>query len=630
MPLKPLSAFATGSNVGEQSRIKTDVRSLLSVCPDPANAMKVFSFLFAFTFVLPSWASAVGVGELPHVRLGVSSLAEPSTNIPLVSRTIEQLQKDFGQGNITVTRYPLEDLDRAIDNDEVDIFISSSGTSRRHADAGVRNLGTIVSRKLPNPNFGEGSAVLVRSDRKDLQKLEDLRQKVVSANMPLGFSGHLMVLNELHKRGYDPETFFSRKVYVGHHMERTVEMVLSGEVDAGIVRTCYWEEYAERHNVPVDAVRVLEGRRDHGIQCEHTTELYPNWSISSTRVALPDISRMVTKSILSIEPQPKAMLYWGISTDFSRLDQLLRNLEIGPYERLKKYTLEKLWGEYSHLVFVLVFIAFMGLVYNWRVTYLVRKKTKALSEAVENLRLLQTKYAALQKVGITGMMSSTIAHEIRQPLSAISFYAYALLARLRNTSGQEPATEELQVILGRIAEQSARADEKVQNIKRFTRSGANPQKIGVLHELKRILNELRQVKNQVFKSEFSGNFDDSVVMDPVSFELIFSNIYKNAIESFTSNSHHIWTEVLRDSSSSHLIIRISNDGKELTEEQMDRMKRFETSKVAGLGLGLPIVISLCEACGGNVSFRRRAKGGLVVEISLRINASEQSGGQHEQ
>jgi two-component system sensor histidine kinase TtrS len=622
MPLKPQLVCGTSSNKARNRRILADACSLLSICQDPVDAMKVIIFLFAFTNALLSWASAIDADKLPLVRLGVSSLAEPSTNIPLVSRTIEQLQKDFGQRNIRVIRYPLEDLDRAIENDEIDIFISSSGTSRRHVDAGVRNLGTIVSRKLPNPNFGEGSAVLVRNDRKDLQKLEDLQRKVISANMPLGFSGHLMVLNELHKRGYDPNSFFGKKVFVGHHMERTVEMVLSGEVDAGIVRTCYWEEYAERHNVPIDAIRVLEAKRDHGIQCEHTTELYPNWSISSTRVALPDISRMVTKSILSIEPQPKAMLYWGVSTDFSQLDQLLRNLEIGPYERLKKYTLERLWGEYSKWAFILMFIVLLGLLYNWRVTYLVRKKTRALSEAVENLRLLQTKYAALQKVGITGMMSSTIAHEIRQPLSAISFYAYALLLKLRNSSSTELPLEELQEILGRIAQQSARADEKVQNIKRFNRSGADPQKINVMDELKRILDELRQVKNQVFKSEFSGAFDASVVMDQISFELIFSNIYKNAIESFTSKSHHIWTEVFRSFSEGYLHVRISNDGKEITEEQMDRMQRFETSKSTGLGLGLPIVISLCEACGSNVTFKRRTKGGLVVEIVLRTNIAE--------
>ena len=79
--------------------------------------MKVIIFLFAFTNALLSWASAIDADKLPLVRLGVSSLAEPSTNIPLVSRTIEQLQKDFGQRNIRVIRYPLEDLDRAIEND---------------------------------------------------------------------------------------------------------------------------------------------------------------------------------------------------------------------------------------------------------------------------------------------------------------------------------------------------------------------------------------------------------------------------------------------------------------------------------------------------------------------------------
>lgn len=80
--------------------------------------------------------------------------------------------------------------------------------------------------------------------------------------MPNGFSGHLMVLHEIYKQGFNPEKFFQKTIFVGHNVEKIVEKVLNGEVDGGIIRTCYWEEYAvDRHNIDKNLIRVVDAKR---------------------------------------------------------------------------------------------------------------------------------------------------------------------------------------------------------------------------------------------------------------------------------------------------------------------------------------------------------------------------------
>lgn len=54
--------------------------------------------------------------EQPQIRLAVSTLAEPSTNQPLISLTVDALKKEFGQENVKVTVYPLPKLEKAVRN----------------------------------------------------------------------------------------------------------------------------------------------------------------------------------------------------------------------------------------------------------------------------------------------------------------------------------------------------------------------------------------------------------------------------------------------------------------------------------------------------------------------------------
>ena len=550
----------------------------------------------------------------PQIRLAVSTLAEPSTNQPLISLTVDALKKEFGQENVKVTVYPLPKLEKAVRNGEADVFISSSGTFRRLADSGARSVGTIVSEKLSDPNKSEGSALIVRSARSDLIHLEDLKGKTIAANMRYGFSGHLMVLHELFKKGFNPNKFFGETIFVGHDVEKIVQKVLNGEIDGGILRTCYWEEYAERNKIDKNLIRVIDPKKDSNLVCQHTSELFPNWTIATTPSASPEIARRVVKSILSVEPSDKNGLYWGLSTDFTQLDQLLKDLEIGPFEVKKKELVQTFLRHYQTEILVFLLLIMIGLFHHLRVRHLVRKRTEQLNFAHKQTRLIEAKYNKMQKVGIVGLLSSTVAHEIRQPLGAIQFFAKGMESNLKKN--EKPDVSHFISITEKIIDEAQKADKTIQKIRKLASEGQTLQRIDIKREIERLLEEALVTSGLQKKAvciEVLGQSRE-LLADRMCFDLVFSNILRNACE-YISTINKPKLNIKIDFKENQVIFTILNNGAPVDLDLLQFSKLF-SSKKQGFGFGLPIAIGLVENMGGRIDFKAPADEGLQVTVTL--------------
>lgn len=552
--------------------------------------------------------------DQPQIRLAVSTLAEPSTNQPLISLTVDALKKEFGQANVKVTVYPLPKLEKAVRNGEADVFISSSGTFRRLADSGARSVGTIVSEKLSDPNKSEGSALIVRSARSDLIHLEDLKGKTIAANMPYGFSGHLMVLHEIFKKGFNPNKFFGETIFIGHDVEKIVQKVLNGEIDGGILRTCYWEEYAERNKLDKNLIRVIDPKKDSNLVCQHTSELFPNWTIATTPSASPEIARRVVKSILSVEPSDKNGLYWGLSTDFTQLDQLLKDLEIGPFEVKKKELVQTFLRHYQTEILVFLLLIMIGLFHHLRVRHLVRKRTEQLNFAHKQTRLIEAKYNKMQKVGIVGLLSSTVAHEIRQPLGAIQFFAKGMAGNLKKN--EKPNVSHFISITEKIIDEAQKADKTIQKIRKLASEGQTLQKIDIKNEIERLLDEALVTSGLQKKAagiEVEGQ-PRELLADRMCFDLVFSNILRNACE-YISTITNPKLNIKIEFRENRVIVDILNNGAPVDLDLLQSSKLF-SSKKQGFGFGLPIAIGLVENMGGKIDFNVPEEVGLQVTVTL--------------
>ena len=586
--------------------------------------LKFFAFRFAAACALLAGAAvacaAAAPGDAPAIRLGISTFTESNPNNPVIERTVRELEEKLGPGRITVERFTLPELERAVREGRLDVFLSSSGFYRRMLDAGVKDLATLVSPPFNNPNTQEASAVIVRTDRRDLSSLPDLRGKSVAANLEESFSGYQIGAAEFAKLGSIPEKFFSRQDFVGRDMSRVILRVLSGESDAGILRRCYLEEYAARTpGFSLASVRVLNEKAEQ--PCRYSTELYPNWSFCATSRSDFRQTRELLAVILAMKPAGDG-LYWSIATDFSRVDELMKRLQIGPYRFLRdwgwKEFLAENWGFAASLLLLLAGLA----AHSFLTEATVRRRTAELRDALseqkrlrEETERIHTQIHRLQKLGIVGGISSILVHELSQPVAAIRLYVSSVLRQLAR--GDAPDAAKLTETLSTVRSEVLRVEGIVQRV-RSTVKGKEPRHVevnlaGIVQHAIRLAARARPEKMELVTSLDPAA---TVIADPVDMEIAVSNLVKNALEAAAeSPSPRVSVTLAADPAARLATVEVTDNGPRLSDEAFARLgETFHSTREDGLGLGLGIVRSIAESLGGNLRFRRAEGDGLTAVL----------------
>ena len=99
---------------------------------------------------------------------------------------------------------------------------------------------SVATRKVPEAKDASqsvGGLILVPANRKDIQKLEDLKGKEVVTTMPLA-AGWLAVLGEVAKLNEDPEHFFKKTRFLNMALPNVFSALASGHTDAAVLETC--------------------------------------------------------------------------------------------------------------------------------------------------------------------------------------------------------------------------------------------------------------------------------------------------------------------------------------------------------------------------------------------------------
>lgn len=595
------------------------------------KSRSVFRLLFSIALAAGCAASpmlqaseATGFESLSApVRIGISEFADYSINLPVIPATIELLKRELGPENVEVRTYSVANLLAVAKAGKVDIIFSSAGAYRRLSieGAGVRDLATVVSNRASNPNYADGSVFFTLSDRSDINSIADLKGRVVSANHRYAFSGWQTAMGELLRRGFSEDDFFKKVLFVGHDMPLVVKAVNEGEADAGIVRACFLEDMG----IDLKKYKILDPRPDDGrINCAHSTDLYPNWTVSTLPSTPPEVSRHIAAALLSMKPIQNG-LHWSVGTDFRSIDKLFLDLKIGPYEYLRTFSIWRFVQEHSGPFIAFFTLIFALVLHSITVSALVRRRTAELEDSMMRERELeaetqaaQERMALMQKAGIVGQMSSIIAHELRQPLQSISMYCYGLLQRFEGNMDSRETTIDY---LERIGDQTKRASEIVDQVRSYAK-GDRRRSVQKLNDL--VENAVREIRKSTRRTGvgITANLTAEPVMiegNALEIELVVINLAKNAVEAVTGRDNpSVMVTLTRVENQA--VIRVEDNGPAISDPEFEAIVKMSarSTKEKGLGLGLSIIRSIAEDMNGRMEFTRSAGGGLVVAVSLPI------------
>ena len=250
---------------------------------------------------------------------------------------------------------------------------------------------------------------------------------------------------------------------------------------------------------------------------------------------------------------------------------------------------------------------------------------KRAAEERERLRQVQADLAHLSRVTTMGQLTASLAHEIRQPISAAVTNAKTCLRWLDRDA---PDLAEAREAATRIIKDVMRAADIISSISSLFKKGARQRELVDVNELIReMIVLLRSEANRYsisIRTELAEGLP-KVKADRVQLQQVLMNLMLNGIDAMKETTGGGELVIKSEAGDAQLLISVSDTGVGLPPEQADQIFRaFFTTKDNGTGMGLPISRSIVESYGGRLWAAGNSAQGATFQFTLPTKVAGQA------
>jgi PAS domain S-box-containing protein len=247
---------------------------------------------------------------------------------------------------------------------------------------------------------------------------------------------------------------------------------------------------------------------------------------------------------------------------------------------------------------------------------------KRAEEERERLRQVQADLAHLSRVTTMGELTASLAHEIRQPISAAVTNARTCLRWLGR---DEPDVAEACQAASRLVKDVTRAADIIGRISSLFKKGALQRELVDVNELIREMIVLLRSEASRYSISIRTELNENlpgVMADRVQLQQVFMNLMLNGIDAMKETSGGSELTIKSEAGDGHLLISVKDTGVGLPPEQPDQIfKAFFTTKDNGTGMGLPISRSIIESHGGRLWATGASGQGATFQFTLPATAA---------
>lgn len=231
--------------------------------------------------------------------------------------------------------------------------------------------------------------------------------------------------------------------------------------------------------------------------------------------------------------------------------------------------------------------------------------------------------AQAQNLASVGEMASALAHELNQPLAAISNFASG--AALRAKAGQI-SSGDLTRVLREIDGLARRGGALIHRVREQARGEAPLG--GWVDPAEAVTQAWRLLQPEADRAGVVASFTldgapDQAPIDAVQFEQVLINLIRNAIEELAMcPKDQRRMDIVLCASEGWLRLDVRDSGRGLQVDAQRLFQPFQTSKGSGMGLGLAITRSIIEAHGGRITWMPARPTGSCFRVTLPLDTRE--------
>ena len=235
----------------------------------------------------------------------------------------------------------------------------------------------------------------------------------------------------------------------------------------------------------------------------------------------------------------------------------------------------------------------------------------------ERLRQAQSDLAQMNRTTTMGELTASLAHEIKQPISAAVINARTCLRWLGRDDPDLAAASEA---ASRLVNDVTRAADIISRINLLFKKDALQREFVAVNDLIReMIVLLRSEANRYSISIRTDLAEDlpKLMIDRVQLQQVFMNLMLNGIDAMKETNGGGELTITSEARNGQLLISVSDTGVGLPPEQADQVFRaFFTTKDKGTGMGLPISRSIIESHGGRLWAIGNSGQGATFQFNL--------------
>lgn len=234
------------------------------------------------------------------------------------------------------------------------------------------------------------------------------------------------------------------------------------------------------------------------------------------------------------------------------------------------------------------------------------------------LQQLQSELVHVSRLTAMGEMASALAHEINQPLAAISNYMKGSRRLLAGSA--DPNLTKIESALDRAAEQAVRAGQIIRRLRDFVARGESEKRVESLSKLIEEAGALGLAGAREQNVQLRFNLDqnvDLVLADRVQIQQVLVNLFRNALEAMAQSPRRELVVTNTRVADDMIEIEVSDTGSGFQDDVIPNLfQTFFTTKETGMGVGLSISRSIIEAHGGHMWAESNTSGGATFRFTL--------------
>jgi PAS domain S-box-containing protein len=249
---------------------------------------------------------------------------------------------------------------------------------------------------------------------------------------------------------------------------------------------------------------------------------------------------------------------------------------------------------------------------------------KQAEEERERLRQAQSELAHINRVTTMGELAASIAHEVKQPISAARTNAKTCLRWLGR---DQPDIEEARGAVSRIADDVTRASEIIGRIRVLFKKGETErERVDVNEVIGEMISLMRSEAGQrgiSIRTELAPELPH-VRADRVQLQQVFLNLLLNGIDAINeTNVKGDLTIKSQTNLENQVLISVSDTGIGLPPDRADKVfEAFFTTKAQGTGMGLSISRSIIESHGGRLWATGNPDRGATFQFTLPLERGQ--------